>query len=81
MHDKSKGPAFAFDQRCYVGLPQPGPGPQGVLKVEPFLQYKAEDEATPLQPPTKEEEEEQEEEEIVEVVEVLNFKDNFEVFN
>ena len=33
-----------------LGFLNPGPGlrPQGVLKVEPFLQYKAEDETTPL---------------------------------
>ena len=36
-----------------------GPGPQGVLKVELLLQYKAEDEATLSQPATKEEEEEE----------------------
>ena len=53
-----------------------GPRPQGVLKVEPFLQYKAKDEVTPSQPATKEEEEEKEE-----VVEVLDSEDNFEVFN
>ena len=51
----------------------PSLGPQGVLKVEPILQCKAEDEVTPSQPATKEEEEE-EKEKIVKV-------DNFEVFN
>ena len=50
----------------------PSLGPQGVLKVEPILQCKAEDEVTPSQPATKEEEEEKEK--IVKV-------DNFEVFN
>ena len=44
-----------------------------MLKVEPILQCKAEDEVTPFQPATKEEEEE-EKEKIVKV-------DNFEVFN
>ena len=44
-----------------------------MLKVEPILQCKAEDEVTPSQPATKEEEEE-EKEKIVKV-------DNFEVFN
>ena len=34
--------------------------PHGVLKVEPILPYKAEDEATPSQPAVKEEEEEEE---------------------
>ena len=48
-----------------------GPGPQGVPKVETLLQYKAEDKATPSQPAIKEEE----------VVEVLDFEDDFEVFN
>ena len=52
----------------------PGPRPQGVLKVEPFPQYKAEDKATPSQPAIKGEEEEK-------VVEVLDFEDDFEVFN
>ena len=50
-----------------------GLGPQSVLKVEPILQCKAEDEVTPSQPATKEEEEE-EKEKIVKV-------DDFEVFN
>jgi len=54
----------------------PSSGLQGVLKVEPLLQYKAEDEATGSQPATKEEEEEKEE-----VAEVLDFEDDFEVFN
>ena len=54
----------------------PSPGPQGVLKVKPLLQYKAEGEAAPSQLATKEEEEEKEE-----VVEVLDSEDNFEVFN
>jgi len=31
-------------------------GPQGVLKIEPIFQYKAEDVATPSQSTTKEEE-------------------------
>ena len=58
------------------------PGPQGVLQVEPFLQYKDEDEATPSQPATKKEEEEEEEEgEKVDVVEVPDSEDNFKVFN
>ena len=43
----------------------PGPRPQGVLKVKPLLPCKAEDEVTPSQPTTREEEEE--EEEVVEV--------------
>ena len=55
----------------------PGPGPQGVLKVEPLLQYKVKDETTPSQLATKEEEEEEKEE----VVEVLDSEDDFEVFN
>ena len=58
------------------GFLNSGSGPQGVLKVEPLLQYKAEDEATRSQPTTKEEEEEKEE-----VVEVLDSEDNFKVFN
>ena len=41
------------------GFLNPGLGPQGVLKVELLLQYKAEDEATLSQPATKEEEEEE----------------------
>ena len=56
----------------------PGLGPQGVLKVEPILQCKAEDEVTPSPPATKEEEEEEKEEEEKEnIVKV----DDFEVFN
>ena len=53
-----------------------GLGPQGVLKIEPLLQYKAEDKATPSQPATKEEEEEKEY-----VVEVFDSENDFEVFN
>ena len=56
------------------GFLNPHLRPQGVLKVEPILQYKAMDEATPSQPAIKEEEEEK-------VVEILDSKDNFEVFN
>ena len=59
------------------GFLNPGSGPQGVLKVEPLLQYKVEDEATLSQLATKEEEEEEKEE----VVEVLDSEDDFEVFN
>ena len=40
----------------------PGPRPQGVLKVKPLLPCKAEDEVTPSQPTTREDEEEEEEE-------------------
>lgn len=47
-----------------------------MLKVEPISQYKAKDKATPSQPANKEEEEERER-----IVEVLDFKDDFEVFN
>ena len=55
----------------------PGPRPQGVLKVKPLLPCKAEDEVTPSQPTTREEEEEEEKEEEEdkreeEVVEVPN---------
>ena len=60
----------------------PSPRPQGVLKVEPILQCKAEDEATLSQPATREE---KEEEEKGKVVKMLNSEDesddDFEVFN
>ena len=60
----------------------PGPRPQGVLKVEPIFQCKAEDEATPSQPATREE---KEEEEKGKVVKMLNSEDesddDFKVFN
>ena len=59
----------------------PGPGPQGVLKVEPIVQCKAKDEATFSQLATKEEEEEKEQEEKEKVVEVFDSEDNSEVFN
>ena len=52
-----------------------GLGPQGLLEVEPLLQYKVEDEATHSLPDTKEEEEK------VDVVEVPDSEDDFEVFN
>ena len=68
MHDKGEGPSLTPNQHNCGWLSQPrsrtsrynlGPGPQGVLKVELLLQYKAEDEATLSQPATKEEEEEE----------------------
>ena len=62
-----------------MGFLNPGPIPQGILKVEPILPYKAKDEATLSQLADKREEEEKEEEE--KVVEVLDSEDNFEVFN
>ena len=46
---------------------------EGVLQVKPFFQYTAEDEATPSQPTTKEEEEE--------LVKVFDSEDDFEVIN
>ena len=77
MRNKSKGSSPTPNQHSYARLPHLVSGPQGVLKVEPILQYKAEDEATLSQPAVKGEEEEKEEN----VVEVLDFKDDFEVFN
>ena len=61
-----------------MGFLNPGPIPQGILKVEPILPYKAKDEATLSQPADKREEEKEEEEKVVEV---LDSEDNFEVFN
>ena len=49
----------AKDLRLYLinvvvlGFLNPGPGPQGVLEVEPLFQYKAKDEVTPSQQPPK----------------------------
>ena len=51
-----------------------GSKPQGVLKVEPIVQYKAEDATTSSQPTTGGEEGKKK-------VEVLNSEDNFEIFN
>ena len=64
------------------GFLNPSSGPQGVLKVEPLLQYKPEDKPTPLQLVTKEEEEDQEEEEKEEeIVDVSDSEDDYKVFN
>jgi len=57
-----------------------GPGPQDVLKVEPIVQYKAENVATSSQLTTGGEEEEKEEK-GEKIVEVLDSEDDFEVFN
>ena len=70
---KVKDPRLQLINVAVPGFLNPSSGPQGLLKVEPLLQYKAEDEATPSQPATKEEEEE--------VVEVFDSEDDFEVFN
>ena len=73
---KEKDPRLHLINVVVPSFLNPGLGPQGVLKAEPLLQYKAEGEAAPSQLATKEEEEEKEE-----VVEVLDSEDNFEVFN
>ena len=74
---KVKDPCLHLINIVVPGFLNLGLGPQGLLEVEPLLQYKAEDEDTPLQPAAKEEEEEEKEE----VVEVLDFEDDLEVFN
>ena len=56
---KAKDPRLHLINVVVPSFLNPGPGPEGVLKVEPFLQYKAENEATPSQPIIKEEEEEE----------------------
>ena len=71
---RAKDPHLHLINVAVPGFLNPHLRPQGVLKVEPILQYKAMDEATPSQPAIKEEEEEK-------VVEILDSKDNFEVFN
>ena len=72
---KVKDPCLHLINIVVPGFLNLGLGPQGLLEVEPLLQYKVEDEATHSQPDTKEEEEK------VDVVEVLDFEDDFEVFN
>ena len=71
---RAKDPRLHLINVVMPSFLNPGSRPQGVLKVEPILQYKAEDEATPSQPTVKGEEEEK-------VVKVLDSEDNFEVFN
>ena len=71
---RAKDPRLHLINVVVLSFLNPGSRPQGVLKVEPILQYKAEDEATPSQPTVKGEEEEK-------VVEVLDSEDDFEVFN
>ena len=75
---KARDPRLHLINIAVPGFLNLGPGPQGILKVEPLLPCRAEDEATPSQPPIREEEEEEEEEEVVEV---FDFEDGFEVFN
>ena len=75
---RAKDPRLHLINIVVPSFLNPGLGPQGVLKVKPILQLKAEDEATPLQPTIEKEEEEKEEEEVVEVP---YSRDNFEVFN
>ena len=57
---KAKDPRLQQTDIAVLGFLNPGPRPQGVLKVEPIFQYKAKDAATPSQPATKEEEEKEE---------------------
>ena len=75
---KARDPRLHLINVPMPGFLNPGSRPQGVLKIESLLQCKAEDEATPFQPATREEEEEEKEEEVVEV---FDSKDEFEVFN
>ena len=75
---KARDPRLHLINVAMPGFLNPGSGPQGVLKIESLLQCKAEDEVTPFQPATREEEEEEKEEEVVEV---FDSKDEFEVFN
>ena len=51
-------------------------GPQGALTIEPILQCKTKDAATPLQPTIERKEEEEEK-----VVEIFDSEDDFKVFN
>ena len=44
---KAKDPLLHLINVAVLGFLNPGLGPQGVLKVEPLLQYKAKDKATP----------------------------------
>ena len=78
---KARDPRLHLINVAMPGFLNPGSGPQGVLKIESLLQCKAEDEATPFQPATREGEEEEEEEKEEEVVEVFDSKDEFEMFN
>ena len=54
---KVKDPCLHLINIVVPGFLNLGLGPQGLLEVEPLLQYKVEDEATHSQPDTKEEEE------------------------
>ena len=45
---KAKDPRQHLINIAVPSFLNPDPGPQGVLKVKPILQYKAKDEATPL---------------------------------
>ena len=58
------------------GFLNPGLGPQGALTIEPILQCKTKDAATPLQPTIERKEEEEEK-----VVEIFDSEDDFKVFN
>ena len=55
---KAKDPRLHLINVAISGFLNPGLRPQGVLKVEPILQYKAKNETTPSQPAVKGEEEE-----------------------
>ena len=82
---KAKDPCLQLINIAVPDFLNPGPWPQGVLKVEPILQCKAENKAKFSQPATREEEKEKEGEEKGKVVEVLDFEDesmgDFGVFN
>ena len=47
---KAKDPCLQLINVIVPGFLNLGPGPQGLLKVEPILQCKAEDEMIPSQP-------------------------------
>ena len=57
---KAKDPRLHLINVVVLGFLNPGLGPQGVLKVKPLLQCKAENEVIPSQLATKGEEEEEE---------------------
>ena len=44
---KAKNPRLQLINVAILGFLNPGSGPQGVLKVEPILQFEVEDKATP----------------------------------
>ena len=81
MHDKGEGPTLTVDQRRHAWFSQPRSGITKCAesRTNPLVQGRGQ--SDPFSASFREEEEEKEEEEKGKVVEVLDSKADFKVFN